>query len=86
MTRRLLLVVLSLLLLPACIRVSVNDTDDDGARPRPTARSQSHGVEVWNLQDTPTTAAFGIPEDSVAGIYETQKPELSDSSFPVTPV
>lgn len=82
MIRRLLLIVLALVLLPACVAVKINDNDQGEPKPRPTARSQSGGVEVWNLQDAPSRAAFGIPEDEVAGIYETQQPRTVRLELP----
>lgn len=72
--RRLVLVVTALLLLTACIGDTMNDKDQDDSTPSPTARSQSDGVEVWDLRVSPSAAAFGIPDDSNAGIYESEEP------------
>lgn len=71
--RRLLLALIALPLLTACIGVNMNDNDPDD-KPTPTARSTVDGVEVWDLQGPPTATAFGISEDSIAGIYETDQP------------
>ena len=57
-----------------------NDNNDDG--PRPTARSEVDGVEVWDLQGPPSVEAFGIEAESVVGIYETQDPRSVRFEFP----
>lgn len=72
-SRSFILTLLLALLLTGCVTVTENDGDDrDG--PEPTARSMSDGVETWDLTGTPSEAAFGIAEDSRAGIYETDEP------------
>lgn len=60
-------------LLSGCVTVhSPGDGDSDG--PDPTARTVVDGVERWDLTGEPSTDAFGIPEDRIAGIYETDEP------------
>lgn len=79
--RRLLLALIALPLLTACIGVNMNDNDPDD-KPTPTARSTVDGVEVWDLQAAPTATAFGISEDSISGIYETDEPRTVRFVFP----
>lgn len=60
-------------LLSGCVTVhSPGDAGSDG--PDPTARAVVDGVEQWDLTGEPSTDAFGIPEDRMAGIYETDEP------------
>lgn len=80
--RRVLPLVIALFLLAACNGENMNDKDPDDSTKHPTARSQADGVEIWNLQDPPSTTALGIPEDSAAGIYETQEPRTVRFDLP----
>ena len=60
-------------LLAGCVTVrGAGDAGSDG--PEPTARTVVDGVERWDLTGEPSTEALGIPEDSIAGIYETDEP------------
>lgn len=76
--RRFLIPLVALLMLAACNGEDMNDKDS----PDPTARTTVDGVEVWDLTGDPSAAAFGIPEDSSDGSYETQKPRTVRLELP----
>ena len=66
-----------LLLLLACSAGCVTVTPRDGDRPEPAeplAREIDGDVEIWDLTGAPSDAAFGIAEESSAGIYRTDEP------------
>ncbi len=60
-------------LLSGCVTVR-GPGDAHSGGPDPTARTVVDGVERWDLTGEPSTEAFGIPDDRMAGIYETDEP------------
>lgn len=74
-SRRLAALGLVLIIVSACGGETV--TSDLDRVPEPidaTAYSEVDGVETWDLTGKPSDTAFGIDDDSSAGIYETNKP------------